>query len=67
VFGNHRYVFAEGVIFDACAGPELGAKTHTEYLKSVIDTSTMDEMYYSYFSPVSEDGWKFDNRNYELQ
>ena len=67
MFGNHRYVFAEGVIFDACAGPELGTKTHTEYLKSVIDTSTMDEMYYSYFSPVSEGVWKLDNGNYKLQ
>ena len=49
-FVRHRYVFAEGVIFDACAGPALGTQTQAEYLNSVIDHSTADEERHGYFS-----------------
>jgi len=51
-FGNHMYVFAEGVVFDACAGPALGTQTHVQFLRSMIDTSTWDELVMSFFTPV---------------
>ena len=53
-FGNHMYVFAEGVIFDACAGAELGTKEHLPYLKAIIDSSTDDEMLNSFFTPCDD-------------
>ena len=50
-FTRHRYVFAEGFIFDACIGPALGMQTNIEYLKSMIDSSTEAERLWSLFSP----------------
>ena len=47
---RHRYVFAEGAIFDACVDPVLGTQTHNEYLNSTIDHSTADEEWYGFFS-----------------
>ena len=57
---RHRYVFAEGVIFDACFGPELGTKTNIEYLKSLIDSSTEAERLWSLFSPMGVPTLPFD-------
>ena len=69
-FLNHAYVFAEGVIFDACAGAELGTRGHVEYLKAVIDSSTPEEMEWSYFSPYEIPGLprelSFETRDYEI-
>ena len=55
-FSWHMYVFAEGVIFDACAGAELGTKGHAEYLRSMIDTSTAEETERSFFAPFNSLG-----------
>ena len=70
-FGNHMYVFAEGVIFDACAGAELGTRGNVQYLKAVIDSSTMDEMKKSFFSPYDVPGLprelSFETRNYTVR
>ena len=70
-FGNHMYVFAEGLIFDACAGPELGTKEHVPYLRSVIDSSTDEELLPSFFSPYGfpqlQRVMQFRNRNYQLE
>jgi hypothetical protein len=38
-FGNHAFVEYGGKIYDACAGPELGSRTLTEYIKHSIDYS----------------------------
>ena len=46
----------EGVIFDACAGAELGTKGHAEYLRSMIDTSTAEETERSFFAPFNSLG-----------
>ena len=67
---RHRYVFAEGAIFDACFGPELGTQTNIEYLKSIIDVSTETEWLKSLFSPVDVPNipfkMKFETRNYSI-
>ena len=67
---RHRYVFAEGVIFDACFGPALGTQTNTEYLKAIIDSSTEAEWLKSLFSPVDVPNipfkMKFETRNYSI-
>ena len=39
---RHRYVFAEGVIFDSCIGPALGMG-YIPYLVQAIDYSTAAE------------------------
>ena len=65
---RHRYVFAEGVIFDACFGPVLGTQTNIEYLKSLIDCSTEEERGRSLFSPTNMPSipfkMDFEPRNY---
>lgn len=38
-FSNHMYVLFDGVVFDACAGPELGTQSLMRYLMNVIDRS----------------------------
>ena len=65
---QHRYVIAEGVVFDACIGPALGTQTNIGYLESIIDTSTDVERLWSPFLflgnlPVTFK-MKFDPRNY---
>ena len=45
----HRYVIAEGVVFDACIGPALGTQTNIGYLESIVDTSTDVERLWSPF------------------
>ncbi|MBQ4199872.1 MAG: hypothetical protein II649_08310 [Kiritimatiellae bacterium] len=70
-FGNHMYVFAEEKIFDACTGPEMGIKTHIDYLKMVIDSSTEDELLSSFFSPLdfleTPRVLSFETRNYRIE
>ena len=65
---RHRYVFAEGAVFDACFGPALGTQTNIEYLKSIIDSSTEEEWLKSLFSPVDVPNipfkMKFETRDY---
>ena len=39
---RHRYVFAEGAVFDACFGPALGMG-YIPYLVQAIDYSTAAE------------------------
>ena len=69
-FTRHRYVFAEGVVFDACAGPALGTQTNIEYLKSLIDSSTEAERLWSLFAPVGNPNTpskvRFETRNYSI-
>ena len=69
-FKYHRYVLAEGVVFDACVGPALGTQTRLEYLRSVIDTSTEAEWSESLFSPLGNPAipfkMKYESRNYWL-
>ena len=69
-FTRHRYVFAEGVVFDACAGPALGTQTNIEYLKSLIDSSTEAERLWSLFSPFDDPDnpfiMDFEPRNYSF-
>ena len=42
-FGNHSFAEFGGKIFDACAGPECGGRTRSEYLGFVVDVSTTNE------------------------
>lgn len=66
-FTRHRYVFAEGVIFDACIGPVLGTQTRLEYLRSVIDSSTEAERISSPYSPFGPPSTTdFETRNYSI-
>ena len=46
-FGNHAFVSCKGCVFDACAGPELGERTHAAYISAVIDCSTPQEAIYA--------------------
>ena len=43
-FINHRFVSYDNTIFDACAGPALGLLSLSNYVSSVIDTSTPKEL-----------------------
>ena len=60
------YVYAEDVIFDACAGAELGTKGSLVYLKSIIDSSTEEEMTASFFYAALKK-FQFKPRNYTLK
>ena len=64
----HRYVIAEGVVFDACLGPELGTQTNIGYLESIVDTSTDVERLWSPFLFLGNLAvtfkMKFDPQNY---
>ena len=44
-FGNHMFVQRNGMVFDACAGPNLGNLSIQQYLASSIDISTVSEHY----------------------
>ena len=57
---RHRYVYAEGVVFDACFGPALGTQTNVEYLRSIIDSSTEAERLWGLFSPFDIPSIPFD-------
>ena len=57
---RHRYVFAEGAVFDACFGPALGTQTNVEYLRSIIDSSTEAERLWGLFSPFDIPSIPFD-------
>ena len=43
-FLNHRFVSSNSNIFDSCAGPALGTNTLAEYISSVVDISTPEEL-----------------------
>ena len=43
-FLNHRFVSSNSNIFDSCAGPALGTNTLAEYIFSVVDISTPEEL-----------------------
>ena len=65
-FGNHMYVYAEGRIFDACVGAELGTKDNITFLRSIIDFSTDLEMPSCFFC-VPQRQCQFKSRNYTLK
>lgn len=50
-FGNHMFVVGDGLIFDACVGPELGTRSLAGYLNATVDHSTGDEQGYGCFAP----------------
>ncbi len=54
IFGNHRYVLLDGVVFDACAGPALGTQTQAQYLSATVDTSTHDEEFLVLYQNIQE-------------
>jgi len=51
LFGNHMYVVNNGVVFDACAGPQLGMYSQELYLTNTIDHSTVNEHASGFYSP----------------
>ena len=65
-FGNHMYVYAEGRVFDACAGAELGIQENILYLRSIIDCSTDVEMASSFFC-ATQRKCQFKSQSYALK
>ena len=42
-FGNHAFTKYRNLIFDACAGPNLGSRNEAQYILETIDASTPQE------------------------
>ncbi len=44
-FGNHAFTVFGGYVYDACAGPQTGTRTETQYVSDTVDASTPAEAF----------------------